>query len=130
MRERARLLRKNQTEAESKFWNIVRKRQFHGFRFHRQYVIHSYILDFVCFQKLLIIEFDGLQHLNNQGYDAIRDDLLRAAGFSVLRFWNHEFLKNPEIVLEKIYRKLVSLSDTERYSNKKHKEQKALFEKN
>ena len=59
MKERSRLLRKNQTEAEAKFWNIVRKRKFYGFRFHRQYVLHGYILDFVCFQKLLVIEFDG-----------------------------------------------------------------------
>ena len=62
MRERSRLLRKNQTEAETTFWNIVRKRKFYGFRFHRQYVLHGYILDFVCFQKLLVIEFDGQHH--------------------------------------------------------------------
>jgi very-short-patch-repair endonuclease len=101
MRERSRLLRKNQTEAEIKFWNIVRKRQFHGFRFHRQFVIHPYN-----------IEFDGRQHLDNKEYDTIRDDFLRAMGFTVLRFWNHELLQNTDIVLENIYQKLMGLPDT------------------
>jgi very-short-patch-repair endonuclease len=118
MRERSRLLRKNQTEAEIKFWNIVRKRQFHGFSFHRQYAIHSYILDFVCFQKLLVVEFDGIRHVDNKEYDAIRDDFLKSAGFTVLRFWNYELLKNTDLALEEIYQKLIELPDTRRYSVK------------
>jgi very-short-patch-repair endonuclease len=117
MKERSRLLRKNQTEAEIKFWNIVRRRQFHGFRFHRQYVLQSYILDFVCFRKLLVVEFDGMQHIDNKEYDTIRDDLLRSGGFTVLRFWNNELLKNTNLVLDKIHQKLISLPDTPRYKN-------------
>ncbi len=115
MRERSRLLRKNQTEAETTFWNIVRKQKFYGFRFHRQYVLHGYILDFVCFQKLLVIEFDGQHHLENKGYDKIRDDYLRAGGFTVLRFMNREFLQETDYVLSKIHQKIIGLPDKPRY---------------
>ena len=121
MRERSRLLRKNQTEAETKFWNIVRKRQFYGFRFHRQYVLHDYILDFVCLKKLLVIEFDGQQHLENKEYDKIRDNYLSAGGFAVLRFWNHELLQETDRVLLEIYQKLIGLPDLPRYAKRKAK---------
>src|SRR5471030_3168759 len=114
MRERSRLLRKNQTEAETKFWNIVRKRQFFGFRFHRQYVLHDYILDFVCFKKLLVIEFDGQQHIDNREYDAVRNNYLSAGGFTVLRFWNHELLQETDRVLLEIYQTLIELPDLPR----------------
>jgi len=121
MKERSRLLRKNQTEAETTFWNIVRKRQFYGFRFHRQYVLHSYILDFVCLKKLLVIEFDGQQHVDNKEYDEVRNNYLSAGGFTVLRFWNHELLQETDRVLLEIYQKLIGLPDLLRCSKRKAK---------
>ena len=44
--ERARELRRNQTDAETFFWAIVRNRAFGGFKFRRQKIVGSYILDF------------------------------------------------------------------------------------
>ena len=43
-------MRKNPTEAESVLWTILRKKQL-GVKFHRQYVIETYIVDFVCLEK-------------------------------------------------------------------------------
>jgi len=56
----ARENRKRPTQAEKLFWEVVlRKKQFLGYKFRRQKVIGSFILDFYCSQLLLGIELDG-----------------------------------------------------------------------
>jgi hypothetical protein len=40
----------------------------------------NYILDFVCFERKLVIEVDGGQHSDSVA-DRARDELLRAEGF-------------------------------------------------
>ena len=60
-----------------------------------------YIVDFVCFERKLVLEVDGGQHLESVG-DTIRDHWLEAEGFRVLRFWNHEVLNDVEAVLAAI----------------------------
>jgi very-short-patch-repair endonuclease len=107
MIERSRLLRKKPTEAEKKLWGILRNRRFHGFKFHRQYCLFNYILDFVCFEKKLIIELDGNHHLAEVEYDLIRDNYFKGAGFTVLRFWNHEVFQEITKVLKIIHKNLL-----------------------
>src|ERR1700740_401391 len=58
----ARQLRVNQTAAEKAPWNRIANRQPDGHKFARQVPIGHYICDFVCREKLLIIEVDGGQH--------------------------------------------------------------------
>ena len=106
MRERARSLRKNQTDAEQKMWGSLRNRQFYGLKFRRQYPIGGYIVDFVCLRKRLILELDGSQNLLNKTYDASRTAYLQAAGYSVRRYWNHHVLAQHDSVLEDIYHAL------------------------
>ncbi|RKX69788.1 hypothetical protein DRP53_07165, partial [candidate division WOR-3 bacterium] len=53
------------------------------------------------FEKRLIIELDGGQHCEDIR-DTIRDRWLRERGFTILRFWNNEVLRNIEGVLLKI----------------------------
>jgi very-short-patch-repair endonuclease len=50
----ARNLRKNMTDAEHRVWSRLRGRQFSGFKFRRQAPIGSYIVDFVCFEGMLL----------------------------------------------------------------------------
>ena len=64
-------------------------------------MIGHYIVDFVCFERFLVIEIDGGQHADSDE-DIIRDRWLKAEGFEVLRFWNHDVLGNREGVMEKI----------------------------
>jgi very-short-patch-repair endonuclease len=59
---KARELRKNLTEAERTLWRHLRLRQFDGNKFRRQQPIGKYIVDFVWFEKKLIVEVDGGQH--------------------------------------------------------------------
>ncbi len=61
-----------------------------------------YIVDFVCLEKRVVVEVDGGQHSEATVYDAERDRWLRAEGYRVLRFWNHEILTETEVVMEVI----------------------------
>jgi very-short-patch-repair endonuclease len=51
----------------------------------------------------LAIEVDGGQHDEQRDYDASRTRQLQAAGFEVLRFWNHEVLQDLGAVKERIF---------------------------
>jgi len=108
IRARARALRKNSTEAEKVLWGHLRFWQVEGYKFRRQQPLGNYIVDFVCLEKRLIIELDGGQHAEQSDYDAKRDAWLSDEGFTVLRFWNNNVLKNIEGVTEKIFRTLKS----------------------
>ena len=89
------------TLAEQTLWNKVRRKQL-GYKFLRQYIIDNlYIVDFICFEKKLIIELDGGQHCENLN-DVKRDEYLKNKGFSVLRFWNNEISENLNGCLETI----------------------------
>ncbi len=70
LRQHARDLRKNSTDAERHLWYHLRANRL-GFKFKRQVPIGTYIVDFVCLEKRLIIELDGGQHIDNQIYDKI-----------------------------------------------------------
>ena len=102
----ARQLRKNQTKEEALLWyNFLRKCQP---RFHRQYVIGNYIVDFYCHKANLVIEVDGSQHYEpeNQIADEKRDAYLKSLGLTVLRIPNNEINQNFRGVCEEIWRRL------------------------
>ena len=101
LRQRARDLRKNSTDAERHLWYYLRANRL-GFKFKRQVPLGEYIVDFVCIEKRLIIELDGSQHMNNQIYDTKRTDWLKRHGFKVLRFWNHDIFQQTPSVLDVI----------------------------
>jgi very-short-patch-repair endonuclease len=98
----ARNLRCNLTEAEQKLWQAIRYGQMDGVHFRRQHAIGPYIADFCAPTKKLILEVDGGQHVEQQEYDADRTAYLAEKGYRVLRFWNHEVLKELDAVLEVI----------------------------
>jgi very-short-patch-repair endonuclease len=79
----------------------MRSKQIEGLKFRRQEPIGNYIVDFVCYEKMMVIEADGGQHDASEK-DIERDGWLRSQGFRVLRFWNHDVLQNIEGVLEVI----------------------------
>ena len=103
---RTRELRKNMTDAEKKLWSLLRNRQFEGLKFRRQHAIGKYIVDFICFEKKIVIEVDGSQHLENKIYDANRTEWLQKQDFKVIRFWNNDVLNEIEVVLDKLYEKI------------------------
>jgi len=107
-KDRARELRKNPTDAERALWKHLRLRQAGGHKFRRQQIIGQYIVDFVCFERRLIIKVDGGQHSEESAYDRERDKWLAEQGFHVLRFWNNQVLKEMETVREVIEKALTN----------------------
>ncbi|MBM4332057.1 MAG: endonuclease domain-containing protein [Deltaproteobacteria bacterium] len=103
---RARALRKNLTEAERSLWRELRFRQMGGYKFRRQQPLGGYIVDFVCFEKRLIVEVDGGQHSEQIEHDLKRDEWLKAQGFPVLRFWNSQVIDEIRAVKEIIHNSL------------------------
>ena len=110
-KEKSRDLRKNLTDAEQKLWYYIRKEQINGFKFRRQQPIGSYIADFVCQSKKLIIEVDGGQHNDNKNKldDGQRTKYLIDAGYTVRRYWNNEIFENIEGVISNLMEVLDSL---------------------
>jgi very-short-patch-repair endonuclease len=93
----------------TKLWNRIRNRQINGDKFVRQEPIGRYICDFVCREKLIVIEVDGGQH-SESVRDEVRDRYLRAQSYRVLRFWNNDVLSNTEGVLTVIDEELREVS--------------------
>jgi very-short-patch-repair endonuclease len=98
----AKNLRKTSTIAERLLWRHLRAKQMDGHKFRRQEPIGNYVVDFVCFEKRIVIEVDGSQHQIEKDKDRLRDKWLKKQGFKVLRFWNNDVLKNMEGVYEVI----------------------------
>jgi very-short-patch-repair endonuclease len=107
-KERARRMRKELTDAERKVWRALRARRFAQFKFRRQVPVGRYIADFVCFAKKLVLELDGGQHAEpeQQAQDAARTAWLNSQGFVVLRFWDHEVLKDWEAIEQILWKQL------------------------
>ena len=103
-KEKKRLLRRNQTEAEKKVWDGLRNRRFQNLKFFRQYGIGHYIADFYCPEMRLVIEVDGDQHFLDEviAYDGEREKFFSALNIKILRFTNMDILTNIENVMDRI----------------------------
>ena len=101
---KAKELRETETEAEHKIWSLLRAKKLNGIKFRRQENIGNYIVDFVSFEKKLIIEVDGGQHNSeeNKTSDEARTAWFESQGFRILRFWNNEVLSNMDGVMARI----------------------------
>ena len=107
---RARELRQNMTDAEQMLWKELRSRKFIGLKFVRQHplifqVINNepryFIADFMCYEKKLVIEVDGLIHEFKKDEDQHREEILKSLGLNILRIRNDE-VKDILKVMEKI----------------------------
>jgi very-short-patch-repair endonuclease len=101
---RSRALRRQSTEAEKKLWQKLRRKQFHGLRFRRQYPLGPYFADFVCLPARLVVEVDGATHteLEQAEHDQRRTQWLVSQRFRILRFWNSDVFENVDGVVERI----------------------------
>ncbi|MFY0631623.1 MAG: DUF559 domain-containing protein [Flavobacteriaceae bacterium] len=106
--------KKHTTDAELVLWEQLKTKKI-GFKFRREHIIDTFIVDFVCLSKRLIIEVDGKYHqfLKQQEADEMRTLILNELGFKVIRFTNEEVIGNIESVLEQISQELKSLPDGE-----------------
>jgi very-short-patch-repair endonuclease len=105
IRNFAKEMRRKSTDAEAAMWRVLRDRRLARFKFRRQVPFQSFLLDFVCFEKRLIIEIDGSQHVSSRR-DAAREAVLMAEGFRIARYWNNDVLQQASAILEDILAKL------------------------
>lgn len=103
-RKNAKAMRHVMTEAELKLWNELRAHRLMGLGFRRQVPIGPYIVDFACSSHHLIVEVDGSQHAQAEQahHDAARTAYLEASGWTVLRFWNDDVLRDIDNVCQHI----------------------------
>jgi len=109
-REFARQLRQDQTLVEERVWELLRNNQFMGLKFRRQHVIEGFVVDFYCHEYKLAIELDGGIHSRKmrQQYDQLRQIELEAEGVSFIRILNSEFIRNENILFDKIRKRINS----------------------
>lgn len=97
-------MRKVMTSAELKLWNELRAHRLMGLGFRRQFPIAGYIVDFACSENRIVVEVDGSQHTQA---DAVISDEARTArleqdGWTVLRFWNDDVIRDIDNVCQHI----------------------------
>ncbi|MGA8848643.1 MAG: endonuclease domain-containing protein [Dehalococcoidia bacterium] len=87
----ARKLRQSHTDTERAIWAKLRNKQLEGVKFRRQQPVGGYIVDFISFERRIIVEIDGGQHNEEEVSkgDEDRTTWLRGRGYQVLRFWNN-----------------------------------------
>jgi len=117
LKEFAKTNRALQTEAESALWKYLRDNQL-GYKFRRQHIIGTYIADFACLAKKLIVEVDGLihEHPDHKLSDEERTKWLNKQGFTVIRFSNDRAIYDTKEVCSEILEKLNQLPDAPRIS--------------
>jgi len=109
----ARALRKETTKTEKILWEELRDEKL-GYKFRRQQPmvlgVYNFIVDFYCPEKKLIIEADGGIHnkADIKEIDKFREDILKLAGYGIIRFKNNEVEDNIEDVLKRIKQNLTN----------------------
>ncbi len=80
---------------------MLRAKGLSDFAFRRQRPILNYIVDFVCFECMLVIEIDGISHTFEDASmrDTQKDEALMSIGFTVMRFTDAEVLRD----MDKVY---------------------------
>ena len=103
LKEMARAMRREPTEAEKALWTRLANQKLGGFKFHRQVVIGSTIVDFACPARWLVVEISGDA---NAEVAALQDRKLADVGIRVLRFSEEQVLNDNEPVVAAILAEL------------------------
>jgi very-short-patch-repair endonuclease len=97
-------LRRSMTPAERILWERLRNKQLKGYKFRRQHPLKDFIVDFFCYDAMLVIEVDGEVH--DADYQNERDfqrtQILKRLGLKEIRFKNDEVIENIGQVIKKI----------------------------
>ena len=115
-------MKKNQTPAEEKLRQKLRKRQCLWYKFYRQKALFLYreetgvdrfvVVDFYCHVLKLIIEVDGAVHADPdiEQIDKIKELLLQQQGYTILRFSNERVVHDREWVIATIRQVMADIS--------------------
>ncbi len=87
--------RLNLSKAEAILWDELKNKKGAA-KFRKKYTIGTFLVDYVCLAKNIIVEFSGKED------EAKRDTFFASEGFNVVRFTNEEVLENVLSVVSKI----------------------------
>ncbi|WP_339662042.1 class I tRNA ligase family protein [uncultured Polaribacter sp.] len=88
-------LRQNLSKAETTLWDELKNKKGTS-KFRKKYTIGTFLVDYVCIAKNIIVEFSGKED------EAARTAFFNNEGFNVIRFTNEEVLENVLGVVSKI----------------------------
>ena len=72
--------------------------------------VAGYVADFLANEPKLIVELDGSQHADERfEHDRERPRRLEGAGFTVMRFWNGDVLRDPKATRDSVDRMIAHL---------------------
>ena len=98
LKEIARNLRNNPTDAERTMWNFLRV-NFHEHTFFRQKPLDELIVDFYCPEMNIIIEMDGEIHDKQKERDFERDNIfLNKYSIKTIRFKNEQVYRESDLM--------------------------------
>ena len=95
LKDMARAMRREPTEAEKALWARLSGQKLGGFKFHRQVVIGSTVVDFACPARWLVVEVTGDASAE---VAALTDKKLADVGVRVLRFSDEQVLEDGDAV--------------------------------
>ena len=88
-------VRSNLSNAETILWDELKKKKGAA-KFRKKYTIGTFLVDYVCLAKNIIVEFSGKED------EAARTSYFNEEGFNVVRFTNEEVSRNVLHVVSKI----------------------------
>lgn len=100
LKERAREIRRNPTEAQKALWAQLSGSKQAGVKFIRQSVVGSAIVDFACPSRWIVIQLSAED--SNPDVNELQDRKLTEVGIRVLRFSDEEVLANVDAVVREI----------------------------
>jgi very-short-patch-repair endonuclease len=100
LKQRARDMRRNPTEAQKALWERLKDKQC-GFTFNREVVMGSAIVDFACKTRWLVVETGGDSE-SETTLGALSDRKLTEVGVRVLRFADAAVLADTDAVVKAI----------------------------
>ncbi|MBS0255632.1 MAG: DUF559 domain-containing protein, partial [Proteobacteria bacterium] len=113
LHERAREMRRNPTPAQDALAGALGAVETGGYKFQRQAVIGSAIVDFACKPLMLVVELDGDE---DAAFAAPRDRSLVEVGYRVERLSAAAVLADPEAAAAR-----VSVTMRERYYERRER---------
>ncbi|MCK5815418.1 MAG: class I tRNA ligase family protein, partial [Flavobacteriaceae bacterium] len=104
-------MRLNLSKAEGVLWDELKNKKG-ATKFRKKYTIGTFLVDYVCLAKNIIVEFSGKED------EAARTAYFASQGFAVVRFTNEEVLENVLGTVSKINSAIQFLKPIEKVEEK------------
>ena len=117
----AALYRATPTRSEQRLATALRRR---GIPFRAQEVIDGWIVDLYVPNASLVVEVDGRSHQTRHARDALRDEVMRANHYTVLRVPAWRVFRNIQGVVDDIAREIEAVQQ-----KRAHRRQQAAAER-